>query len=99
MAVTLVNTLKVIGSIEDFERVTGDLTDYMRRRPGYVSHQMLRSLRDPNVFVELATWERAEDHRAAVQSDGFRSRVTGLAGVIEKPTPDLYEVIHEAVAA
>jgi heme-degrading monooxygenase HmoA len=99
MAVTLVNTLKVIGKVEDFERVTADITEYMRRQPGYISHQMLRSLRNPDVFVELAYWEKAENHLAAIQSEGFRSRVAGLAGVIEKPTPDLYEVIHEAVAA
>ena len=98
---TLINELKVIGSTEDFERSTAEITDYMRRQPGYISHRMLRSLRRPGVFVEIAEWDKPEDHLRAVQSEGFRTRVQQLAGVIEKPTPDMYEPAHadEAHAA
>ncbi|GGZ81714.1 antibiotic biosynthesis monooxygenase family protein [Streptomyces echinoruber] len=96
---TLINELKVIGDVEDFERITAGITEYMRQQPGYISHRMLRSLRRPGVFVEIAEWERPEDHVRAVQSEGFRSRVQELAGVIEKPSPDLYEPVHESSAA
>lgn len=96
---TLINELKVIGSVEDFERITADITAYMREQPGYLGHKMFRSLRRPDVFVEIAEWEKAEDHVRAVTSEGFRSRVQALAGVIEKPTPDLYELLHDSEAA
>ncbi len=95
---TLINELKVIGSIEDFERVTAEITEYMRQQPGYVSHKLLKSLRRDNVFVEIAEWEKPENHVAAVTSEGFRSRVQALAGIIEKPTPDIYELIHDSAA-
>ncbi len=95
---TLINELKVIGSVEDFHRITSEITEYMQQQPGYLSHKMLKSLRRENVFVEIAEWERAEDHVKAVTSDGFRSRVQKLAGVIEKPSPDVYELVHESAA-
>lgn len=95
----LINELKVIGATEDFERITAGITAYMREQPGYIGHKMLRSLRRPGVFVEIAEWEKPEDHVRAVTSEGFRSRVKELAGVIEKPTPDLYELLHDSAAA
>lgn len=93
--VTFVNELHVKGDAADFERISEDLTSYMIQQPGYVSHQMLRSLRRPDVFLEIAVWASAEDHSRAVGSDGFRDRVRHLVEVIEKPSPDLFEVVRE----
>jgi heme-degrading monooxygenase HmoA len=70
----------------------------MCRQPGYVSHKMLLSTKRENVFLEIAEWESAEHHAAAIASEGFRSRVQGLFGVIEKPTPDIYTVVHDSAA-
>jgi quinol monooxygenase YgiN len=94
--VTLINQLTVTGSVEEFERVTEELTAYMCRQPGYLGYRTLRSISKPNVFVEIAEWESAEAHRAAVTSEGFQSRVRQLAGLVAKPTPDLYETVREA---
>lgn len=91
---TLVNTLTVTGDVEVFRRITAALTDYMRRQPGYIRSQLLHSLRDDSVYVEIAEWEEAAAHQRAVRSDGFRETVRGLSDVASV-APGLYETVRE----
>ncbi|MEU7742759.1 antibiotic biosynthesis monooxygenase family protein [Nonomuraea sp. NPDC049158] len=92
--VLLVNKMTVTGDPAEFLRITEALTDFMRRQPGYIRYQLLHSLRNENVYVEIALWDKAESHLSAVQSDGFRERVSGL-GAVATVDPDVYEVIRE----
>ena len=94
--VTLVNKLTVTGDISEFTGILDRLTEFMRSQPGYLSSELLRSVRNPAVYVEVARWESAEAHRNAVTSGGFRERVAGL-GALATVDPDVYEVIHENV--
>jgi quinol monooxygenase YgiN len=96
--VTLINKLVVTGDPGDFEQVSEALTAYMRQQPGYIRFQLFRSLRQPTVYVELAEWESAEQHKAAVTSEGFRSRVQPLAK-LATVEPDIFEVIREGRSA
>lgn len=93
--VTLVNKLTVTGDIGEFTSILSRLTEYMKAQPGYLSSQLLRSVRHPNVYVEVAQWQDAEDHRRAVGSEGFRERVRGL-GALATVDPDMYEVVRES---
>ncbi|MFI6317043.1 antibiotic biosynthesis monooxygenase family protein [Nonomuraea sp. NPDC050556] len=94
--VTLVNKLTCTGDLAEFTRILERLTEYMRAQPGYLSSELLRSVRNPAVYVEVARWESAEAHKAAVTGDGFRERVSGL-GALATVDPDVYEVLHENV--
>jgi heme-degrading monooxygenase HmoA len=91
--VTLVNKLTATGDIDEFTRILERLTEYMRAQPGYVSSELLRSVRNPAVYVEIARWETADAHRAAVTSDGFRQRVAGL-GAVATVDPDVYDAVR-----
>ncbi len=91
--VTFINQLTVTGSVEEFEAISARLSDFMSAQPGYLSHRLLRSLRRPNVFVEIAEWQEAPAHQAAVRSDEFQALIRELAQVVEKPAPDLFEEI------
>ncbi len=92
--VTLVNKLTVTGDLGEFTRILDALTEYMRAQPGYLSAELMHSVRNPEVYVEVARWEGAEAHRRAVTSEGFRERVAGL-GAVATVDPDLYEVVRE----
>jgi quinol monooxygenase YgiN len=96
--VTLVNKLTVTGDIDEFTRILDRLTEYMRSQPGYLSSELLRSVRNPAVWVEVARWETAEAHKAAVTSENFRERVAGL-GALATVDPDIYELVHENARA
>ncbi|MFE7777906.1 antibiotic biosynthesis monooxygenase family protein [Streptomyces sp. NPDC057445] len=93
--VTFVNKLNVHGDIEEFLAAKSRVTAYMSAQPGYVSHQTLRLVGAPNVFVELAVWEDAAAHRAAVTGEGFQELVRGLAA-LATPEPGLYETVPDA---
>ena len=92
--VTLVNKFTVIGDDSEFRRVLSEISAYMRDQPGYLDHKLMRSLRNPEVYVETAVWADAQSHRNAVQSDEFRERVKHMAG-LATPDADLYSVIEE----
>ncbi|MER7768342.1 antibiotic biosynthesis monooxygenase family protein [Kitasatospora sp. NPDC096140] len=72
---TIVNKLTVTGDRAEFERLLGEITGYMKSRPGFVSHTLYKSLKDENVLIETGTWESREAHAAALQGAGFRDRV------------------------
>lgn len=96
---TLINEFTVTGDVEEFQRVLGDFNAYMSTMPGSGGYRLLRSIRRPEVFVELADWESPEAHQNAVHSEGFQPLVTRLRPLVEKSIPDLYQTIHEPVVA
>jgi quinol monooxygenase YgiN len=76
--VTFVNKLTVHGDPDAFLAVRARLTAYMSAQPGYISHQNLRALGQDNVHLEIAVWQSAEAHRAAVAGDGFAALIADL---------------------
>jgi quinol monooxygenase YgiN len=97
--VTLINEFTVTGDIDAFERVLGEFNRYMSEQPGARGYRLLRSTRRPQVFVELADWDDAASHQAAVRSEGFPALVARLRPLVAKSVPDLYETVrsHDVV--
>ncbi|MCI3275061.1 antibiotic biosynthesis monooxygenase [Streptomyces cylindrosporus] len=92
--VTLINKFTVTGDVADFRRAIAGVSEFMRAQPGFLGHEMFRSLSKPDVFVETARWDAAESHKKAVQSEEFRTRVRALAG-LATPDADLYDLVEE----
>ncbi len=92
--VTLLNrfTLHVDG--EEFERVFAASSLFMRQQPGFIRHRLVRSLRDPKVYVNIAEWESPEHHMRAVRSDQFQVHIQELAKVATAD-PALYATVQE----
>jgi quinol monooxygenase YgiN len=96
--VTFVNKLTVHGDVEEFLAAKDRVTAYMSAQPGYVDHQTLRLVGSEPVFLELAQWQDAAAHRAAVTSPAFRELVGGLRQ-LATPDPGLYETLPERSGA
>ncbi|HEY8533038.1 MAG TPA: antibiotic biosynthesis monooxygenase family protein [Micromonospora sp.] len=92
---TVINRLTVTGDTEEFERILGKITEYMSAQPGFLGHTLYRSQRNPKVYVEIAHWASAEQHRAAMQGEGFRSQVK-LLGAHAIPEPDVFVEVESA---
>jgi heme-degrading monooxygenase HmoA len=75
---TFINRFTVSGDPVEFERVLARLHGFMKAQPGYGSHQLYRSKKDPEVYVEIAHWNDPDAHRAAVSSAGFAERIGEL---------------------
>ncbi|MFE0315507.1 antibiotic biosynthesis monooxygenase family protein [Streptomyces albogriseolus] len=88
--VTFVNKLTVHGDPDEFAAVRARLTAYMAAQPGYAGHRTLRHAGDPAVHLEIAEWESAAAHRAAVTSEEFQRLVAGLRPLVTAE-PALYE--------
>ncbi|GHK04151.1 antibiotic biosynthesis monooxygenase family protein [Streptomyces sp. NPDC003753] len=92
--VTFINKLTVNGDIAEFLKIKESLTEFMSAQPGYRSSATLRQVGRPDVFIEMAEWDNAAAHQAAVRSEEFQARVKGL-GALASVEPGLYEVVTE----
>jgi len=76
----------------EFERIIGRITEYMSGQPGFIEHRLLRCVRRPQVYVEMARWNDADSHRTAMQGQAFRDRVRELS-TVATADPDLYSEV------
>ncbi|GAA5608990.1 antibiotic biosynthesis monooxygenase [Streptomyces platensis] len=68
---TFINRFTVEGGTEEFERRLADITAHMSQQPGFRSHRLYHSGKDPKVYVEVAEWEHAADHQRAARTEEF----------------------------
>ncbi|MEU4744795.1 antibiotic biosynthesis monooxygenase [Actinosynnema sp. NPDC023658] len=89
--VVFVNKLVLNGAPEDLERLYRSVSDFFREQPGLLRFRLLRSRRDPAVYLNVAEWESAELFERAVRQEWFRAaaRVSEVAD----GDPHLCEVV------
>src|SRR2546430_409409 len=92
--VTMVNKFTVTADPAEFERIWTASSDFMRKQPGFISFRLMRSLQDPQVYINIAEWADAESHMRVLQTDDFRAHITELA-TVAKPEPYLCDVVLE----
>ncbi len=56
-----------IGKENEFEKAFSEAQQYIKKMPGYVSHQLKRSADSPHRYLLMVHWETLEDHQK-----GFR---------------------------
>jgi long-chain acyl-CoA synthetase len=96
--VILLNRLTVTGDPEKFEEVFAKSSQFMRAQPGFMGHTLVKSLRNPGSYVNIAHWEQAADHIQSVQNPEFMEHITALAAV-SSSDPDLYSIVMEVERA
>jgi long-chain acyl-CoA synthetase len=90
--VTLINKFTVAGESTDFERIWQESSEFMRQQPGFISFRLVRSLNNPQVYINIAEWADAESHQRVVGSPNFQQHIAELAAVAT-PEPNLCEVV------
>jgi heme-degrading monooxygenase HmoA len=93
--VILINKFTLTASPEKFEEVFEESAAFMRQQPGFVRHTLIKSLRDPGTYVNIAHWEDAPSHIRVVRSPGFKVHIDTLA-TVARSEPDLYSVVQDA---
>ena len=96
--VTLVNKFTVHGDTGEFERVWKESSEFMKAQPGFLGFKLHRSLSRPDVYINIARWATAEDHRRVLVGPEFGVHIQELAAVATAD-PDLYTVVLEGVPA
>jgi long-chain acyl-CoA synthetase len=92
--VILLNRLTVTGDPDKFEEVFERSSQFMRTQPGFLGHTLVRSLRDPGRYVNIAPWEQAADHINSIQNPEFMEHITALAEV-SSSEPELYSIVMD----
>ena len=96
MSVTFVNLFEVpAGAESDFQARWERVNDYMRRKDGYLSHTLHRSLQ-PDAryrFVNVGSWASPQHWRDA-HDEGFRDLVAAPEWADYPSTPALFEIVH-----
>jgi long-chain acyl-CoA synthetase len=93
--ITLINKFTLTGDSAEFERVWKVSSDFMRSQPGFVSFHLHRSLNRPDVYVNVAVWETAQDHQRVLAGPEFGLHIKQL-GALAKPDPDLYVTVIDS---
>lgn len=96
--VVLVNRFTLTAAPEEFERVFAASSDFMRSQAGFLDHTLVRSLRNPNVYINIAHWDSAESHLRVVGNESFGQHIRELASVA-RAEPDLYAVVQSVDTA
>jgi long-chain acyl-CoA synthetase len=96
--VILLNKFTLTTAPEEFERIFAESSEFMKNQPGFISHTLVKSLQRPNVYVNIAHWESAEDHLRVVSSEGFREHISQLA-TVARAEPDLYSAVLDVAVA
>jgi long-chain acyl-CoA synthetase len=95
--VTLINKFLVTGDTQEFERVWRESSEFMCSQPGFISFRLHRSLNRPDVYVNVAVWESAQDHQRVLSGPEFAVHIKQLA-TLAKPDPDLYSTVIDSAA-
>jgi heme-degrading monooxygenase HmoA len=89
--VVFVNKLVLTGSAEDLESIYADVSTFFAAQPGLIRFQLLRSGKDPSVYINIAEWESAELFRQAVSQEKFQTSVR--VSEVSVGDPHLCEVV------
>jgi long-chain acyl-CoA synthetase len=92
--VIIVNKFTLTASPEEFEEAFEASASFMRAQPGFIRHTLVKSLRDPNIYVNIAEWQEAADQMRALQGPGFKDHIEALAKV-GRADPDLYSIVQD----
>jgi long-chain acyl-CoA synthetase len=80
--ITLVDRYVVSGEPADFEAQMREAVEFMRQRPGFQGQRLVRSLRRPELYYNIAHWDSVEQLQSAVRDPAFAeyvARVNALA--------------------
>jgi long-chain acyl-CoA synthetase len=95
--VTLINKFTLKVDSPQFEQVFAASSEFMCHQPGFINHRLVRSLRDPTVYVNIAEWTDAESHQQIVRGPEFQAHVSQLAEVATAE-PALYATVMDTTS-
>ncbi|WP_323183575.1 SDR family oxidoreductase [Streptomyces virginiae] len=87
--VTFVNTFTLSASPAEFEAAFARTSQYMARQPGFIEHTLVRHMKDPGRYVNIARWRDAGSLQRAVARPEFLEHAAALRALASSD-PQLY---------
>lgn len=79
--VTFVNMFTVHVPAEQFEQVFARTASFMSSQPGFLRHNLLRSISDMHNYINVAQWRDEASFRKALAHPDFQQHVNGLRAI------------------
>jgi heme-degrading monooxygenase HmoA len=92
--IVFVNNFALKGPAAEFERVFTETSDFLRVQPGFLSHRLVRSAKDPQHYLNIALWESEAALRAASGLAEFADHAHRLREVASTD-PQFYQPVME----
>jgi len=92
--IVFVNSFALKASAPDFERVFAESSDFLCVQPGFLSHRLVRSAKDPGHYLNIALWESEAALRAATGLPEFGDHARRLREVASTD-PQFFQPVME----
>ncbi|MEU4985703.1 antibiotic biosynthesis monooxygenase family protein [Streptomyces sp. NPDC021969] len=79
----IANRITVTGSTEDYEDIYRRGGEFMERQPGLIRHELVRSLRSPDVYFSLASWTDRESFERCAAQPVFQEIFGATKGMVD----------------
>jgi long-chain acyl-CoA synthetase len=79
--ITLVDRYLVTGEPADFEQRMRAAVGFMAEQPGFVGQRLVRSVRLPTLYYNIAQWDSMAMLQAAVRSPDFAVHVENVNAI------------------
>jgi len=96
--IVLVNSFQLKGAAEEFERVFVETSEFIRRQPGFISYRLVRSVKDPDHYLNFALWDSEAELRAATGLPDFQDHVRLLRD-LAATDPRIFEPVADRQTA
>lgn len=89
--ITFVNLFQVRGSVEEFERVFAETSEFMAAQQGFRQHTLARNIEEDKAdcYVNIAHWRDAECLRRAIAHPDFLAHAEQIRA-LSTSTANLY---------
>ncbi|RKT55608.1 AMP-binding protein [Saccharothrix australiensis] len=87
--IAVVTRFRTSGDPEEFEKFFLEHVEYMRAQEGFGSHQAVRLVDNPSVYVNFGWWLSQEAFRKVTASEEFRAHQATMRSMLEGAEIDL----------
>jgi long-chain acyl-CoA synthetase len=81
--VMFITRFVVKGPVEEFERLFKEHSEFMSSQPGFVDFQMVRSMSDPHVYLNIGQWHSPEDHGRVTSDPRFQQHARAMRDLVD----------------
>ena len=70
---------------DEYVRLSGEFTSFMRRHPGFLGRRLLRSLEDPTHFTHMRLFDSIASYEELTEMPGYHERIAEMAAHVHQP--------------
>jgi hypothetical protein len=70
---------------DEYVRLSGEFTVFMRQHPGFLGRRLLRSIEDPTHFTHVRLFDSIASYEELTERPGYHDRIAEMAAHVHQP--------------